>query len=155
MRGALFDASGAYRYKLTRSWPDSGRGVVCFILLNPSRADAERDDPTIRRCIGFARVWGFAALEVVNLFAYRTQSPSELRKVYDPIGPDNDGVLRDSASSADCVVAGWGMHGAYRDRSRHVRALLSETHCLGYTASGEPRHPLYLPSNAERRILWT
>ncbi len=137
---------GPYRYRLWREW-DASRPRVAFVLLNPSTADAAADDPTLRRCLGFARAWGFGALEVVNLFALRSPSPAALRAAADPIGPENDRHLAEVVASADAVVAGWGNHGALLGRADAVRraALLPEdTLCLGVTAQGQPRHPLYV-----------
>ncbi len=94
--GADFDGTGAYRYSLWREW-DSRRPIVAFVMLNPSTADAAKDDPTIRRCASFARSWGYGSLEVVNLFAYRASEPKRLRQTPDPIGPANDDYLVDAA----------------------------------------------------------
>ena len=144
-RGALFDASGAYRYHLSRQWDTDGPTVV-FVMLNPSAADAVRDDPTIRRCIGLARSWGYGRLEVVNLFAYRSSSPDALRAVGDPVGPENDHHLQVAADGAALVVAAWGNVGALLGRDRAVRGMLGPRalHCLGITLRGQPRHPLYV-----------
>lgn len=144
-RGALFDASGVYRYRLTRVWtPDAPR--VVFVMLNPSTADAVRDDPTIRRCIGLARSWGYGRLEVVNLFAYRSSAPKTLLVARDPIGPENDDYLRQAAAEAALVVAAWGNVGALMERDRVVLDMLAprSLHCLGLTLRGQPRHPLYV-----------
>jgi len=127
-------------------------------MLNPSTADARRDDPTIRRCVGFARRWGFAQLRVVNLFALRATDPRTLRTVRDPrsiIGPRNDAVLRREARSADVIVAAWGAHGALHDRATDVLALLPDVawQCLGTTKAGLPRHPLMLRSGTRLRPL--
>jgi hypothetical protein len=150
--GAIFDASGAYRYALWRAW-DPRRPGVCFVMLNPSAADAAPDVPTIRRCLGFARSWGFGALHVVNLFAFRAAGPRALKAASDPVGPDNDGFLAAASASADLLVAAWGNHGIFAGRAASVvRDLLlagREPLCLGRTrTTGEPRHPLYVPRGA-------
>ncbi|HKJ00091.1 MAG TPA: DUF1643 domain-containing protein [bacterium] len=148
LRAAVFDASGCYRYTLTRRWAPGGDSVA-FVLLNPSTADAERDDPTIRRCMGFARDWGFAALEVVNLFAWRVTQPAGLRRAPDPVGPENDAHLLRVTQAARRVVLAWGIHGALGGRDAAVCALLASAvrrlECLGVTQGGHPRHVLYLP----------
>ncbi|MCZ6728239.1 MAG: DUF1643 domain-containing protein [SAR324 cluster bacterium] len=153
-RDAIFDATGAYRYALTRRWRSSGRQVA-FVLLNPSTADAERDDHTIRRCIGFARAWGFAALEVVNLFAYRATTPVLLKKAAQPIGEDNDRYLLAAQARAGRLVVAWGIHGPWLGRERVVLGLLSQPggrlSCLGLTKHGHPRHPLFLPAGLRTR----
>jgi len=147
VRAASFDESGAYRYSLTRSW-GAGRRIA-FVLLNPSTADATADDPTIRRCIGFAQALGFGSLEVVNLCALRSTDPTALARHPDPIGPANADAIARAIARADLTVAGWGNHGA-----RYVELLPPEAwsdvdlHCFGLTKLGQPRHPLYLPSAA-------
>lgn len=146
--GAVFDSSGTYRYLLWRVWSgDAPR--VAFVMLNPSAADAAANDPTIRRCIGLARAWGYGALEVVNLFAYRTAYPAELGNAGDPIGPENDRYIRAALVRCAAVIAAWGVHGSLRQRGAQVsemlRALAGGTACcLGRTRAGHPRHPLYL-----------
>jgi hypothetical protein len=148
-RGALFDSTGRYRYRLWRTW-DRALPRVAFVMLNPSTADHRIDDPTIRRCIGFARQWGYGSLSVVNLFAYRSALPAALARVADPVGPDNDRHLRAACGRARDVVVAWGVHGRLLDRDRAVIELLARGRrepllCLGTTRDGHPRHPLYLP----------
>lgn len=141
--GAVFDPTGRYRYLLWRRYAVGP--CVAFIMLNPSTADWGRDDPTIRRCVAFARSWGYGALEVVNLFAYRASSPAELIRVSDPVGPENERYLADAARRADLVVVGWGIHGSLGGRDALVVRLLdAKLYCLGTTQNGQPRHPLYL-----------
>ncbi|MAF09284.1 hypothetical protein CMK11_02435 [Candidatus Poribacteria bacterium] len=149
---AVFDETGAYRYRLGRSRSD-GAGVVTFVMLNPSTADAQVNDPTIRRCIGFAWDWGYRDLIVVNLFAYRATTPRELRRASDPVGPANDEHVVAAAREADVVVAAWGVHGAMLGRDREVIGLLAghaSLQCLGVTKGGHPRHPLYMPKSSVR-----
>ena len=154
-RAARFDASGAYRYSLTRRWR-RGAPRVAFVLLNPSTADGRRDDPTIRRCIGFARQWGFGALEVVNLFAFRATHPLLLRAAGHPIGAENDRYLRAAQRRAEKVIAAWGIHGSWHERDAEVLRLLARggtpVECLGLTKAGHPRHVLYLPRGLRPRL---
>ncbi len=148
--GAVLSRCGRYRYRLHRSWL-MGEGTVLFIMLNPSTADAELDDPTIRRCIGFARRWGFQELVVANLFAWRATDPRELKRASDPVGPENDEHLIALSGDADAVIAAWGVHGGYKNRNWVVRRLLRGTvEHLGLTKQGHPRHPLYLRADAAR-----
>lgn len=122
-------------------------GKVTFVMLNPSTADAVADDPTIRRCIGFAQAWGFGALEVVNLYAYRATRPAELFAADDPVGPRNNRFVRAAARSAALVVAAWGVYGRRHGRDAAVLATLRRigpVHCLGMTLGGQPRHPLFV-----------
>ncbi|WOB42127.1 DUF1643 domain-containing protein [Thermoleptolyngbya oregonensis NK1-22] len=145
--GATFDLSGRYRYTLWRVW-DFAAPRVAFVMLNPSTADAERNDPTIRRCIGLAKAWGYGGLEVVNLFAYRATRPQDLKRVDDPIGEAGDRPLIAAAEQAAQIILAWGNGGALYQRDRAVLALLSgyPLHCLGLTQQQQPRHPLYVPS---------
>ena len=143
--GAVLDRTRTYRYRLWRRWA-AGNSVL-FVLLNPSTADAEHDDPTLRRCVGFARRWGFGGVEIVNLFALRATDPRHLRNAVDPVGPDNNRQIRRAAQAAELVVAGWGNHGARDGRAAIVSRLLGRgrtLHCLGVTRQGQPRHPLYV-----------
>jgi hypothetical protein len=128
---------------LRRAW-DRKLPTVLFVALNPSTADAISDDPTIRRCIGFARSWGFGKLVVANLFALRSTDPSVLVDADDPIGPKNDWWLRTLSKKAELTIAAWGIHGALHDRAAHVLPMLRSVHHLGRTRAGHPRHPLYL-----------
>jgi len=144
--GAWFDPTGAYRYRLWRDWDDS-LPRVGFILLNPSTADATADDPTLKRCLGFARRWGYGALEVGNLFALRATSPRTLIAAESPVGPHNDQALRDLVRRVQALVVGWGNGGRCQGRAASVAAagiLPAGTLCLGNTRSGQPRHPLYV-----------
>jgi len=146
---AVFSADDRYRYLLTRRWACGGKAVT-WIMLNPSTATASANDNTITRCMDFARRWGYSAMYVVNLFAYRATDPRELTRVADPVGPANDDYITDLCSDSWLTVAAWGVHGRLNDRARHVAKLLDsegvQLSCLGVTSHGHPRHPLYLRS---------
>jgi len=149
---AVLTNDGLYRYRLTRTW-DVEKPTLAFIMLNPSTADATTDDPTIRRCLGYAEDWGYGRLVVGNLFAYRTSDPSELRDHESPVGPENDRHLREIASEADRVVAAWGTDGDLYDREREVCNLLDvDLYALNTTKHGHPNHPLYQPKDAEPEV---
>lgn len=143
-RSANFSRCRQYRYALWRHW-GPGDDFVLLIGLNPSTADHRQDDPTIRRCMGFARDWGYSGLCVVNLFAYRATYPEDLFATDNPVGPKNDRWLRKLARQADLVVAAWGNHGRFMNRARIVSDRLPAMHCIRLNGSGEPAHPLYLP----------
>lgn len=150
-KGAVIDLMELYRYSLWREW-DANVSRVAFVMLNPSRADATTDDPTIRRCISFAQSWGYGSLEVVNLFAYRASKPAELKKVANPIGSENDYYLEKAVKSADKIIVAWGNYGNFRNRCREVLDLLTsfdKLYCLGITNRGYARHPLYIKSNTK------
>lgn len=153
---ASFSPCGQYRWWLERQWTPA-RPRLLFIGLNPSRADGDRDDTTLRRLLGFADRWGYGALEVLNLFARISPAPAVLRRAADPVGPANDGWLqaRLAAQPLAPLWLGWGNHGVWRGRARLVLHLLDlsggrqrAVFCLGLTAGGQPRHPLYLPATA-------
>lgn len=153
--GATFDPTGLYRYLLWREW-DRSAPKVGFVMLNPSQADAVADDPTIRRCVGFARLWGYGAVEIVNLFAYRTPHPKLLSQVRDPVGMENDDYLRSLSQRVDRIVIAWGNWGSLQRRDRAVLQLLTSStplYCFGYTKQQQPRHPLYLRSGEELRVI--
>lgn len=140
--------TGDYRYLLWREWNSESK-TVSFIMLNPSRADAEINDPTITRCINFAKSWGYGRLEVVNLFAYRTSKPSLLKQAAEPIGKDNDRYIVEAVRRSDRVILAWGNHGTWQQQDLYVLQLLKtykHLYSLGITKKGCPRHPLYLRS---------
>lgn len=116
-----------------------------FIGLNPSTADEINDDPTIRRCVAFAKAWGYAGLCMANLFAYRATNPRDMKVAADPVGPDNDAHLCRLGQRAGVIVAAWGVNGMHKGRAAQVRKLLPALHCLALTKDGHPGHPLYLP----------
>lgn len=145
-RGAIFDSTGTYRYSLWREW-DSHTAKVGFVMLNPSQADAIVDDPTIRRCMGFAQSWQYGGMEVVNLFAYRTAHPRQLHQVSNPIGADNDTYLGSLPQRVDTIILAWGNWGRWQNRDRVVIELFTKQTslaCLGLTKANQPKHPLYI-----------
>lgn len=144
---ATFDRGRRYRYGLTREWDRDGPRVN-VVMLNPSTADAASLDPTVRRCVGFARAWGCGSLEVTNLFAYRATDPRAMVAHDDPVGSGNDTAICRAARRADRVVVAWGTRGSHRGRAGDVARLLDglgvAVEALGVTRSGQPAHPLYL-----------
>jgi hypothetical protein len=145
-----------YRYLLWRHWGRAS-SICVFIGLNPSTADATHDDATSRRCIGYAKRWGYDALVLVNLFAYRSVEPHVLRSVVDPVGSHNDGVIDSVARAAALIVCAWGNEGRLHDRAKAVLARLRSAgdvlNCLGTTRCGEPIHPLYQRSDTQPIVL--
>jgi hypothetical protein len=187
-KGARLSADGRYRYRLWREWRNhpapakwrwmededgtiavDGAGEplgtplsVLFIMLNPSTADAEVDDPTIRRCVGFAKTWGYDRMEVVNLFAYRTKDPRELlalKGADDPVGPLNSSIITEMiesrnaffGSNIDRVICAWGNHGSHMGQDETALGWLGDCPAFALRTSkdGQPCHPLYLPGNLE------
>ncbi|WP_424001224.1 DUF1643 domain-containing protein [Haloarcula salina] len=146
---AVLSDDREYRYRLTRTW-DAEKPTLAWIMLNPSTADETEDDPTIRRCIGYAKDWGYGSIVVGNLFAKRSPDPDTLRECDDPAGPHNIFHLYEICEDAELVIAAWGTNGAYRDRGRRVAEMLdADLYALGTTKDGHPVHPLYQPSDAE------
>ncbi len=162
-RGADISACGRYRYRLWRIW-DAATVPLGFVMLNPSTADADVDDPTIRRCIAFAKRDGLGGIYVLNLFAYRATDPRALLRLgAEAIGPRNDATLDLIGWDTPSVVCAWGAH-AVRSRAEAVvqrlrnpggvlsiaTALLPRAAllCLGTNKDGSPRHPLYVPADA-------
>jgi len=147
--GAWFDPGRSYRYLLWRAWGDAGRFVL-FILLNPSTADQDKNDPTVERCERRARTSGFDGLLVANLFAFRSTDPGVLREALAPMGPQNDAAILLAQQLAGQTICGWGVHGCYRDRGRILRERLQRPlYHLGLTRDGQPRHPLHLPYSVQ------
>lgn len=157
---ARLSPCGTYRYHLTRTWA-ADEPVAAFVMLNPSTADAHEDDPTIRKCIGFAKRWGCGSIEVVNVFALRSTDPAGIGRAIlaglDPVGPENDGAVEGAMLRAGLLVLAWGANdvGA-RGRAMYERArdLRRETLCIGVTKDGSPRHPLMV-AYATPLTAWT
>ncbi len=167
IRSAYISECGLYRYTLSRDW-DQDLPCVYWIMLNPSTADATKDDPTIRRCINYSKAWGFGGAAILNLFAYRATQVKDLKQAHkdgiDIIGPENNWQLRTVATVVnpkkskdkhgnitikkkdDIAIAAWGNDGVLGDRSQEVLKLFEEIRCLRINKkSKQPSHPLYLP----------
>lgn len=144
---ALFNARRTHRYLLTRVW-DADLAPAVFLMLNPSVADAFVPDPTITRCIRFARRENAGGLVVVNLFALRSTDPAVLADHPNPIGHSNNRLIGEAVQDAAVVIAGWGVHGQLHGRDHAVNDLLAEhgveLKCLGRNQGGSPKHPLYV-----------
>lgn len=186
-KGANISPCGKYRYRLWREWRGSdgrhwdmftedddspvldgaghqwGEPKSCvFVMLNPSTADANEDDPTIRRCVGYAKAWGYDRLEVVNLFAWRATDPSEVLAMgggaVDPVGVLNQDAIQHALNDADMVVCAWGAHGGHLDQDETVLGWIESyldindmevpIMALKRTKDGFPSHPLYLRADA-------
>lgn len=161
-RDAEISECGRYRWWLRRSWQlwengeyVTGKGVCCFVMLNPSTADGKQDDPTIRRCIRFAHDWGYNVLSVRNLFPWRATDPKELVRaasVTELAGGNRGNIELLTACTADLLVAAWGAGVPYSRDTEALRLFRDSfpakpIHCLGTTKHGHPRHPLYVASD--------
>lgn len=151
---AVFSECGLYRYRLERYF-DGGDGTLTFCMLNPSTADAEKNDPTVRRCVGYAMRWGFARLIVVNIFAWRDTDPKKMKEAEDHlgyagiVGDDNDEAISRAFREATFRVCAWGAC-AFPFVAKRQEEMISKygatypLFCLGRTAFGAPKHPLYI-----------
>lgn len=143
---AILSEDRKYRYILSRIW-DEAKPTVLFIGLNPSTADETTDDPTIRRCINFAKSWGYGGILVANLFAFRSTNPQRLYTEQDPVGSANDFYIKEYSDKSKLTIACWGNHGNFINRSEEVCKLVNSLYCLDINKSGEPKHPLYVKHN--------
>ena len=126
-----------------------------FLMLNPSTADELKLDPSCTRARLYAERWGFGALIVTNLFAWRATDPRDMKAAPEPVGRANDRAIVRAAHEAGIVVCAWGNHGAHRERSASVLSMLRDAgiklHALRLTGAGEPAHPLYLRATLNPR----
>jgi len=152
--GAVFSACRRWRYLLWRRW-DAARPAANFLMLNPSTADEVKLDPSCTRARRYAERWGFGAVVITNIFAWRATDPEEMKAARDPIGRGNDRAILRAARESALVVCAWGNHGAHLGRSEEIKNLLRKAgiapRVLRLNGSGEPAHPLYLPAKLEPR----
>lgn len=156
-KDTIFSPDRKYRYTLWRFW-DSNPNFCMFIGLNPSTADETLDDPTIRRCIGFSKAWGYGAYCMTNLFGYRATDPKVMKQQSDPNGEDNIQHILRCASQASIILAAWGNHGSYLNQDLAVinalKSIKVNVHHLGLTKENQPKHPLYLKKDLRPELLW-
>lgn len=147
----------AFRYRLERIWGQNSECILTFVMLNPSTADAERDDPTIRRCVAFAKREGYHGITIINLFSLRTKDPKVLKH-----GHTKNGIMQSHYVSTAMrraydrglgVVCAWGVHGGLQDADKqfvaYAKLIGVPLTCLGETKNGHPKHPLYLHRDTE------
>lgn len=150
-KGALFSECEQYRYVLWRCWDMENHGSVAFVALNPSTATSLDDDPTVRRCINFAKDWGAGRMYMLNAFAYRATDPDHMKNEINPVGSHNDWYISQIASQADITVICWGSHGKHDSRDADLLDLLNDHDikpwCLGWNKGMTPKHPLYLSAD--------
>lgn len=150
-KNAVISPDSKYRYALSRVW-DIKLKVCVFIGLNPSIADADIDDPTIRRCVNFARGWGCGSLIMLNLFAYRATDLNEMLAAPNPSGESSTLAIKEFVNPHDLIICAWGNHGTHLGRNKYIKWLLTEQGChdlwaLEVNKSGQPKHPLYVKSD--------
>lgn len=161
IKDAIFSPCRKYRYALRRIFDQERfekEGACTFICLNPSTADETTDDPTVRRCINYAREWGYPAFIMLNIFAFRATDPEEMKRQDEPVGIDNNKHIIDICKQSGIVVAAWSNHASHMNRGHEVELLLShyniELHCLKINSSSRlPAHPLYLKKSLKPKLL--
>jgi len=148
-KGAVISPCMRYRYVLWRMWGKARK--LTLIGLNPSVADAKKDDPTMKKIVKLAQKLGYGGVHMLNLFAWRDKSPEAMKKAKDPIGPENDKYLLEFTQAETDVVVCWGAHGTYLDRGREVLELIGrdDLKCFGLCQNGQPKHPLFLSSDTK------
>lgn len=153
---ATFSECRTYRYLLQRTW-DASRKPLVMVMLNPSIADVEQNDPTVERCQRRAMAMGFGGLVVTNIFALVSTDPGRLYDTADPVGKDNDGYILNAATEAGMTLCAWGIHGEHLGRGKVVLHLLEQhgvtPYCLGQNSDGSPKHPLYVSYDVKPRPL--
>jgi hypothetical protein len=148
-----FSPNRRYRYEWWEVWGDRA-SFAQFVCLNPSTADESRADPTVRRVVGFAKRWGYGAVVMTNLFAFRATDPRVMRAEPDPVGPENNATIWRLAQSAGAVVAAWGRHGAHGGRAELILGgLAGPVWCLARNKDGSPKHPLYVAADRKLELL--
>jgi len=156
-KDAIFSPCKAYRYTLSRKWnssPDK-EGYTLFVMLNPSTADENILDPTVRRCLYYTIKWGYGDMHVCNIFALRSTNPKRLYESIDPIGQENDKYICNEVKNANIVIAAWGSHGKYKNRGNEVMKMIStikDVHYLKLTKENIPCHPLYLKGDLSPKL---
>lgn len=152
---AVISDCGQYRYLLRRNWDDT-KPRALFVMLNPSTADAEQDDATIRSCIRLCKSWNYGSFEVVNLYGIRATNPKTLPSFNDPVGPKNDRIAAAAIGRCDTPICAWGADKMAKRRARKfwnlIRTYRPAAFCLGKTKGGAPRHPLYIKSGTALEI---
>jgi hypothetical protein len=136
-------AEDPYRCQLKLVFQDE-KPLIAFVGLNPSTADDKKDDRTIRKCINYCKIWGYGGFYMVNLFAYRETDRSQIYKVENPNGPENDFYLKRVFDDVELVICCWGNDGVLKARNKEVLEMIKEPFCLSVNSTGELAHPLYL-----------
>ena len=146
-KSAIFSPCETYRYSLTRIWNHKKKPIL-FIGLNPSTADENNDDPTIRKCMHYVYQWGFGGLIMVNLFAFRATLPNDLKKSKFPVGKNNNQFIINAAQKSEMTIVAWGNDGQLYGRDNEVLELISNPMCINTNKTGQPAHPLYQKNDA-------
>lgn len=154
-RDAVISHCGKYRYLLRRSW-DHTKPRALLVMLNPSTADANIDDATVRSCARLLRALHYGSFEIVNLFGFRATNPNDLGQTDDAVGPDNDGIAVAAVNRCDIAICAWGAHWSSGGRGRRLHEIITAVrpvaYCFGRTKSGAPKHPLYIKTGTPLEV---
>ncbi|QOI90238.1 hypothetical protein QKU58_gp093 [Pyramimonas orientalis virus] len=147
-KSAVISLDNLYRYQLSRIW-DTTKPYIMFVMLNPSTADADVDDPTIRRVVNFCIAWGYGGVYVTNLYAFRSTDPKRLKDIVDPCGPENIQNIQNLINLVDKVVYAWGNT---KKEPEWLKKIVNIPYCIDVSKKNIPKHPLYLRKNLELQI---
>eukprot|EP01084_Bolivina_argentea_P270830 460612_1 len=152
-RGAIFSQDSQYRYALHRIWDDSKKKVM-FIGFNPSTADGQIDDATVKKLIKYCKLWDYGGLYICNLFAFVAKNPLDIDECEHPIGSSNDYYLQKYSVKSDKIIVMWGRQGAfYNNRIQNVLKIFTmRIYCFKLTKNKQPYQPLYLPLNTQLEL---
>ena len=149
---AIYSPCKSYRYLLTRTHVKAKKSLL-FILLNPSTATEFKNDPTIARCQKRSEILDYKAFAICNLFAFRTKSPKIMKNCFDPIGPENNRIIKENVFSADKIICAWGNHGTHLNQAEAVVKIIktktTSIFHVGLTKKNQPTHPLYVEYSRE------
>jgi len=143
---AILSEDRKYRYVLSRIWNES-KPIIMIIGLNPSTANETKNDPTVAKCINFAKSWDYGGVYMLNLFAFRATLPQDMFGEKEPIGNENDHYIDKYSKLSEKIVCAWGNHGSYKNRGKEILSKLDKLYYLKLNKTGEPAHPLYLKRN--------
>ena len=150
IKSAILSDCRKYRYSLSRIW-DNSKPYVLVIGLNPSTADENVDDRTVKKCENYAKNWGFGGLKVVNLFAFRATLPVDMMRADNPVGFDNDRYIKELSKDAALTIVAWGNDGSYLGRDKEVLKLIKNPMCININKTGQPSHPLFQKKELKSR----
>jgi hypothetical protein len=150
IKSAILSDCRKYRYSLSRIW-DNSKPYVLVIGLNPSTADENVDDRTVKKCENYAKNWGFGGLKVVNLFAFRATLPVDMMRADNPVGFDNDRYIKELSKDAALTIVAWGNDGSYLGRDNEVLKLIKNPMCININTTGQPSHPLFQKKELKSR----
>ncbi len=151
-KNAILSQDRKHRYMLSRIW-DENTGAVVFIGLNPSTADENNDDRTIKKCIKYAKDWGYGGIYMINLFSFRATNPNKMLSALNPTNDENDKYIEKYINIGKKVICAWGNDGSFQDRNNDITNKFKDLYCLKLNQTGQPAHPLYLEDNLKPKLM--